>query len=57
MPSALSSRREGGLNRSGKVDRQAAHRLFAFSIADLFVLFAALLANIGTLQACCTPLK
>jgi protoheme IX farnesyltransferase len=31
------------LHRSGKHDRKAAHRLFAFSIAYLFLLFAALL--------------
>ena len=31
------------LDRSGKADRKAAHRLFAFSIAYLFLLFAALL--------------
>ena len=31
------------LDRSSKVDRKAAHRLFAFSIAYLFLLFAALL--------------
>src|SRR6516165_1591067 len=31
------------LHRSSKVDRKAAHRLFAFSIAYLFLLFAALL--------------
>src|SRR5215831_11187170 len=31
------------LHRSSKLDRKAAHRLFAFSIAYLFLLFAALL--------------
>jgi heme o synthase len=31
------------LHRSSKADRKAAHRLFAFSIAYLFLLFAALL--------------
>ena len=33
------------LRRSGEADRRAAHRLFAFSIVYLFVLFAALLAD------------
>ena len=33
------------LRASGMVDRRAAHRLFGFSIAYLFVLFAALLAS------------
>jgi protoheme IX farnesyltransferase len=33
------------LSRSSEVDRRAAHRLFAFSIVYLFVLFAALLAD------------
>ena len=33
------------LRRSSDTDRQAAHRLFAFSIFYLFVLFAALLTN------------
>jgi heme o synthase len=33
------------LRRTGEADRRAAHRLFAFSIAYLFVLFAALLAD------------
>ena len=33
------------LARSREADRQAAHRLFAFSIVYLFVLFAALLAD------------
>src|SRR5215469_12427738 len=33
------------LHRSSKVDRKAAHRLFAFSIAYLFLLFAALLVG------------
>jgi protoheme IX farnesyltransferase len=33
------------LDRSDKGDRRAAHRLFAFSIVYLFVLFAALLAD------------
>jgi protoheme IX farnesyltransferase len=33
------------LDRSGKADRKAADRLFAFSIAYLFLLFAALLAS------------
>jgi protoheme IX farnesyltransferase len=33
------------LRRSRESDRQAAHRLFVFSIAYLFLLFAALLAN------------
>jgi protoheme IX farnesyltransferase len=37
------------LDRSSKADRKAAHRLFAFSIAYLFVLFAALLTgSVGT---------
>jgi protoheme IX farnesyltransferase len=35
------------LSRSGEADRRAAHRLFAFSIVYLFVLFAALLASNG----------
>jgi heme o synthase len=35
------------LSGSGEEDRRAAHRLFAFSIAYLFVLFAALLVNHG----------
>jgi protoheme IX farnesyltransferase len=33
------------LGRSPAADRRAAHRLFAFSISYLFVLFAALLAD------------
>jgi heme o synthase len=33
------------LGRASKADRKAAHRLFAFSIAYLFLLFAALLAG------------
>jgi protoheme IX farnesyltransferase len=33
------------LRRAGEADRRAAHRLFAFSIFYLFVLFAALLAS------------
>lgn len=33
------------LRRSRETDRQAAHRLFVFSISYLFLLFAALLAN------------
>src|SRR5713226_957548 len=33
------------LRRAGAADRRAAHRLFAFSIVYLFVLFAALLAS------------
>jgi protoheme IX farnesyltransferase len=33
------------LDRSSKVDRKAAHRLFAFSIVYLFLLFAALLTG------------
>jgi protoheme IX farnesyltransferase len=33
------------LDRSGGLDRKAAHRLFAFSIAYLFLLFAALLTS------------
>jgi heme o synthase len=33
------------LRRAGEADRRAAHRLFAFSIVYLFVLFAALLAS------------
>jgi len=33
------------LDRSSKTDRKAAHRLFAFSIAYLFLLFAALLTG------------
>ena len=36
------------LSRSGKADRRAAHRLFAFSILYLFPLFAALLAINGS---------
>jgi heme o synthase len=35
------------LVRSSEADRRPAHRLFAFSIVYLFVLFAALLAGIG----------
>jgi protoheme IX farnesyltransferase len=35
------------LSRSGEADRQAAHRLFVFSIAYLFVLFAALMIDRG----------
>ena len=35
------------LRRSGETDRQAAHRLFVFSISYLFLLFAALLTNGG----------
>ena len=35
------------LHRSRGTNRQAAHRLFAFSIVYLFVLFAALLASSG----------
>jgi protoheme IX farnesyltransferase len=35
------------LRRSGEADRRAAHRLFAFSITYLFVLFAALLVDHG----------
>jgi heme o synthase len=35
------------LCRAGEADRRAAHRLFAFSIVYLFVLFAALLASNG----------
>jgi protoheme IX farnesyltransferase len=33
------------LSRSREADRRAAHRLFAFSISHLFVLFAVLLAD------------
>jgi protoheme IX farnesyltransferase len=33
------------LRKASDTDRQAAHRLFAFSIVYLFVLFAALLAS------------
>jgi protoheme IX farnesyltransferase len=36
------------LSRSSEVDRRPAHRLFAFSIVYLFVLFAALLADNGS---------
>ena len=36
------------LSRSREADRRAAHRLFAFSISYLFLLFAALLADHGT---------
>jgi len=36
------------LNRSVEGDRRAAHRLFAFSIVYLFVLFAALLIDHGS---------
>jgi protoheme IX farnesyltransferase len=36
------------LSRSCEADRRAAHRLFAFSILYLFVLFAALLASHGS---------
>jgi heme o synthase len=35
------------LGRSGEADRRAAHRLFVFSIAYLFVLFAALMIDRG----------
>jgi heme o synthase len=35
------------LDQASKVDRKAAHRLFAFSIAHLFLLFAALLISSG----------
>jgi protoheme IX farnesyltransferase len=35
------------LRRAGAADRRAAHRLFAFSIVYLFMLFAALLADNG----------
>jgi heme o synthase len=35
------------LRRAAAADRRAAHRLFAFSIVYLFVLFAALLADNG----------
>ena len=35
------------LHRAGESDRRAPHRLFAFSIVYLFVLFAALLADSG----------
>jgi heme o synthase len=35
------------LRRAGEADRRAAHRLFAFSIVYLFMLFAALLADNG----------
>jgi heme o synthase len=38
----------GQLNRSTRDDRRAAHRLFLFSIAYLFVLFAALLIDHGS---------
>ena len=33
------------LNRSVEIDRRAAHRLFAFSISYLFLLFAVLLVD------------
>jgi protoheme IX farnesyltransferase len=38
----------GQLNRTAEADRRTAHRLFVFSIAYLFVLFAALLVNCGS---------
>jgi protoheme IX farnesyltransferase len=37
----------GQLNRTAEADRRTAHRLFVFSIAYLFVLFAALLVDHG----------
>src|SRR5712672_1256101 len=43
------------LNRSGKADRRAAHRLFAFSIAYLFLLFAALLIGSISNRGSSTP--
>jgi heme o synthase len=38
----------GQLNRAAETDRRTAHRLFVFSIAYLFVLFAALLVDHGS---------
>jgi protoheme IX farnesyltransferase len=38
----------GQLNRTAEADRRTAHRLFVFSIAYLFVLFAALLVDRGS---------
>jgi protoheme IX farnesyltransferase len=43
------------LDRSSKVDRKAAHRLFAFSIAYLFLLFAALLTDSISNRGSSTP--
>jgi len=43
------------LNRSSKADRKAAHRLFAFSIAYLFLLFAALLTGSISNRGSSTP--
>jgi protoheme IX farnesyltransferase len=43
------------LDRSGKGDRKTAHRLFAFSIAYLFLLFAALLTDSIGNRASSTP--
>jgi protoheme IX farnesyltransferase len=43
------------LDRSSKVDRKAAHRLFAFSIAYLFLLFAALLTGSISNRGSSTP--
>jgi protoheme IX farnesyltransferase len=44
------------LDRSSNVDRKAAHRLFAFSIAYLFLLFAALLIGSVGYRGSSTPL-
>ena len=43
------------LDRSSKADRKAAHRLFAFSIAYLFLLFAALLIGSISNRGSSTP--
>jgi protoheme IX farnesyltransferase len=43
------------LDRSSKADRKAAHRLFAFSIAYLFLLFAALLTGSISNRGSSTP--
>ena len=43
------------LDRSGKADRKAAHRLFAFSIAYLFLLFAVLLTSSISNRGSSTP--
>ena len=45
------------LGRSDEVDRRAAHRLFGFSIAYLFALFAALLVSTGTNQVSAGALR
>ncbi len=43
------------LHRSGKADKKAAHRVFAFSIAYLFLLFAALLIGSISNRGSSTP--